>query len=74
MNTNVWIAPREYNGEKTIWEWHFMTDQWVSQEINAVNTNEPVLLTITSTNANNQEVYYFTKSLLINIFCINLFV
>jgi len=42
----VWIAPRKYNGDDCIWEWHFQTDQWVSQETNAVATNEPVLLNI----------------------------
>jgi len=46
INTDVWIAPRQYQGQDTIWEWHFMTDQWVSQEINGVRDNEPVLLNI----------------------------
>ena len=38
-----------------------MTDQWVSQEANAVNTNEPVLLTITNTDKNNQKVFLHRK-------------
>ena len=56
INTDVWIAPRDYEDQKAIWEWHFMTDQWLSQETNAVNTNEPILLTITNTDKNNQKV------------------
>jgi hypothetical protein len=57
MNTDVWIAPNDYEGQAAFWEWHFLTDQWVSQETNGVQLNEPVLLTITNTNANNQQVF-----------------
>ena len=47
INTDVWIAVRDWNGMKANWEWHFSTDEWSFQESTALGQNEPVLLTIT---------------------------
>ena len=44
INTDVWSAPRVYNGLDVVMEWHFMADGWKIQETFAVESNEPVLL------------------------------
>jgi hypothetical protein len=46
INTDVWIAPRDLNGVKTIYEWYFSTSEWNVQEANAQKQLVPIMLKI----------------------------
>jgi len=46
INTDVWIAPREFNGVKTMYEWYFSTSDWNVQEANAQKQLVPIMLKI----------------------------
>ena len=39
-NTFVWIGPKKLNGIDTVFEWHFQTEQWITQETLGISTSE----------------------------------